>query len=915
MQFSGLTDCPLSAIDAYNQCRCGSVVRVRSGLCPSCLLKDAFEGELLDDVGFELELAEINVPDRDWRLGNYQILEEIARGGMGVVYRARHLASRRIVALKRVLIYHSDSQQTLARFQREAQAAASLDHPNILPIYDVGTTDDGLPYFSMKFAAGGSLLNARNFFRQDLRRCVQVILKVARAIDYAHGRGVIHRDLKPGNILLDAQAEPMLADFGLAKWLDAAGDLTCSLTVFGTPGYIAPEQAETSILTPAVDVYSLGAIFFELLSGRPPFLGEHAIGVIRQATDRPAPKLRSIAPNLPRDLETICARCLEREPAARYHSAGDLALDIERWLDDRPIVARQLSPPVRVWRWSRRNRGLALSLSTSIILAAAAIVWRVDDSKLGKAVRGEEIARHSVVVLPFLDLDEATPDLNLTREVEEWLSRSMSAVGPAKVTALTRPLTEWTGTGTSNEIASALKESGCRVVLVGMYRHIADRTRISIRIVDGKSSDAFYSWTTEVGNMQEVANILPQTEVSSSVYRMLDTSDIAHARDGDPALADPTARGYFNAGKSLLDRRTIPDMDRAINCFQGAIRTAPRSVFARSYLALAYMGRNYLAADPVYIERGYAAAKEALEISPDDSIAHRALCALDVVTGHLDEALEHDLRALEVGDPSERALGQMAYIWEKRGRPDKAIQWFAKAKFSDKQLADYDAILGDAWLLLADDEKALEAYQSSSNFRPELPEGWLGICHLKLVQGDFKQARVFFQQHAAEYSAFHTPKPFQAELEFFSRNFPEAEHLYSEILRADPHGVSADQYGAISSMSALAKVKMAIGDQQAATELLEKCMASDRAELIRSPRHPEILYRLAAADAIKGDTASALTHLRESIAAGYIDYRSMRMDPRFEAVAGTSEFQQITSNLATHVAELRRRAQTITTNP
>src|ERR1700731_3410858 len=340
MQFSGLTDCPLSAIDAYNQCRCGSGVRVRSGLCASCLLKDALEGDLLDDVGFELELAEINVPDRDWRLGNYQILEEIARGGMGVVYRARHLASRRIVALKRVLTYHSDSQQTLARFQREAQAAASLDHPNILPIYDVGTTDDGLPYFSMKFAAGGSLLNARNVFRHDLRRCVQLILKVARAIDYAHNRGVIHRDLKPGNILLDAEAEPMLADFGLAKWLDGGSDLTCSLTVFGTPGYIAPEQAETSraILTPAVDVYSLGAIFFELLSGRPPFLGEHAIGVIRQASDRPAPKLRSIAPNLPRDLETICARCLEREPAARYHSAGDLAMDIERWLDDRPIV-------------------------------------------------------------------------------------------------------------------------------------------------------------------------------------------------------------------------------------------------------------------------------------------------------------------------------------------------------------------------------------------------------------------------------------------------------------------------------------------------------------------------------------------------------------------------------------------------
>jgi len=448
-----------------------------------------------------------------------------------------------------------------------------------------------------------------------------------------------------------------------------------------------------------------------------------------------------------------------------------------------------------------------------------------------------------------------------------------------------------------------------------MYRRIADRTRISIRIVDGKSSDAFYSWTADVGNMQEVVNILAQTDASSSVYRMLDTSEIASVRERDPALTDPTARGYFNAGKSLLDRRTIPDMDRAINCFQGAVRAAPQSVLARSYLALAYNGRNSLAPNPVYMERAFSVAKEALELSPKDPSTHRAFCLIKIWTGHFDEALEHGLQALEAGDPSERALGQIAYIWEQIGRPDRAIQWFAKAKASDKQLADYDAILGDAWLLLADDEKALRSYQTSSNFRPELPEGWLGICHLKLLQGEFNQARDLFQQHAAEYATFHTTKPFQAQLEFFSRNFAEAEQIYSEILRSDPEGVAAEQYGAISSMSGLARSKMARGDKQTAMQLLEKCIANDKAELAKSPRYPEALYRLAADEAIKGDIVSALAHLRESIAAGYIDYRSIRMDPRFDAVAGTSEFQQITFNLATHVAELRRRAQMVTTAP
>jgi serine/threonine protein kinase/tetratricopeptide (TPR) repeat protein len=910
MQLSGLTDFASSSIDASNQCRCGSVARVRSGLCVSCLLQDALGDDYLDEIGLELELAEINVPDRDWRLGNYQILEEIARGGMGVVYRARHLPSRRIVALKRVLAYHSDSQQTLARFQREAEAAASLDHPNILPVYDVGTTEDGLPYFSMKFAAAGSLLNARDSFRNEPRRSAELVLKLARAVDYAHSHGVIHRDLKPGNILLDARNEPMVADFGLAKWLDSGSDLTCTLTVFGTPGYIAPEQAQGTRATqkPTVDVYSLGAIFFELLSGRPPFLGEHAIGVIRQATESPAPNLRSIVPRVSRDLETICARSLDRDPDARYKSAGSFAADIERWLDDRPIVARRISPQTRLWRWSRRNRALAASISACVILASAAITWQIDNSRLDKTVRDETIAGHSVAVLPFLNLDEATPDVTLAGAVADLLRARMSVAGPAKVISLPTAFAKWTGSGTSAEINSALKATNCRAALVGMFRRTPQGIRVSLRLLESNSTEKFQNWTAELGNSEDIAKVLTTMNIGAAVYHFLDTPDTGSDRRPDPALIDPTARRYFNAGRSLLDRRTIPDMDRAINCFEEAIRAAPQSVVARSYLALAYMGRTFLAANPIYIDRAYSVAKEALQISPEDSSAHRALCVIDISAGHFDEALEHGLRALEVGDPSERALGQIAYIWEELGRPDRAIQWFEKAKLSQNQPPDYDAILGDAWLLLGEDDKAAEAYQTSSNFRPDLPEGWLGLCHLKLLQGDFKGAQTLFQRRATEYSAFHTTKSLHAQLEFFTRNYPEAERLYSEILQADPRGVSAQQYGAISSMSGLARLKMVMGDYRAATELLQKCIAADQTQLISSPKHPEILYRLAAAEAIKGDQASALAYLQASIAAGYIDYRSIQMDPRFDAVAKSPEFQQIVSKLAAYVAELRHRS-------
>ena len=376
MILPGLTDSIACLSGAPARCRqCGASTRLGNTCCLSCTLREGLDRDReASRESFEAILAEDEVRDTHWRVGNYEILEEIGRGGMGVIYRARQRHSRRIVALKRMVSYHADSRETLERFRREAEAAASLDHPNILPIYEVGQGEDGLPFFSMKYAAGGSLQKAESRLHNESRESVRLMAKVARAVQYGHEHAVLHRDLKPGNILLDGRGEPFVTDFGLAKWLDTNTDLTRTLTIFGTPGYIAPEQARgpAAELTPAADVYSLGAILFDLFTGRPPFLGEHALAVVQQASENPAPKLRSLAPTVDRDLETICARCLERDPQARYHSADDLAIDLERWLDGRPIIARRVSPAVRAWRWSKRNRRLAAATAVATCSAMAA---------------------------------------------------------------------------------------------------------------------------------------------------------------------------------------------------------------------------------------------------------------------------------------------------------------------------------------------------------------------------------------------------------------------------------------------------------------------------------------------------------------------------------------------------------------
>ncbi len=351
-------------------------MQLDTGVCVSCLLCEGLDtGDELSQAVYETVLDEVDAPHKPWFLGNYEILEQIGCGGMGVIYRARQRHSRRIVAVKRVLSYRADSHGALQRFRREAQAVASLDHPNILPIYEVSESEDGLPFFSMKFAEKGSLRENVASLRDEPRKCVQLMAKVGRAVEYAHSRGVLHRDLKPGNILLDDRGEPLVSDFGLAKLLDANNDLTRSLTTFGTAGFIAPEQAggTAADFTAAADVYGLGAVLFNLLAGRPPFLGSNPVSVIRQASETQAPKLRSLVPSLDRDLETICARCLERNPRARYQSAGDLAADLERWLGGHPIAARPVSPPTRIWRWSRRNPKLLGAAAAGVLLGAATV--------------------------------------------------------------------------------------------------------------------------------------------------------------------------------------------------------------------------------------------------------------------------------------------------------------------------------------------------------------------------------------------------------------------------------------------------------------------------------------------------------------------------------------------------------------
>lgn len=556
-------------------------------------------------------------------IGGYDIEGVLGRGGMGIVYKARQRGLKRDVALKMILAGPHAMEEHLSRFRAEAEAVAQLQHPNIVQIYDIGE-HDGLPYFSLEFIEGKTLDEYRHGDPIDAKNAATFVRKIARAMQFAHSAGIIHRDLKPANILLTNAGEPKVTDFGLVKRLEGeeVDGQTQTGTIMGTPHYMAPEQAAgLPTINHSADIWAMGAILYALFTGRPAFVGATTMDTLVQLQSKEPVPPTQLIPNLPKDLETICLKCLHKDPNGRYESADALADDLTRYLNGEPILARPVGRVERTWRWCRRNPVIA-GLTTAVVVAmvAGTLVSTIFGIRASQAAVAESAARKDAEEKQEL----ATNNAILAEENEVRAIRQRTVALAAFNTAV-----EWAGTDLRNVPGTEhFKKRLFSAAVQGLNQlsEITGEDRRDLAIARGyaKAGEGFM----EVGQPREARE---QFDASHSILERLAETE----KDTDPAIHFlRLGRSFRNIGRAVMALEG-PEAarswhEKALAQKQAALPIFADSLMVKNELAETYedLGRTALelghpseAAD--FLEKAAAYVDEALLANPEDTSALR----------------------------------------------------------------------------------------------------------------------------------------------------------------------------------------------------------------------------------------------------------------------------------------------------
>jgi len=870
---------------------CGATVFADApqGFCSVCLFRTGLASlDNKDDETFEPTIARML---KDF--GDYELLEEIGRGGQGMVYRARQKSLNRIVALKVIGLAHWATEAHVKRFRMEAEAAASLNHPCIVPIYEVGERD-GACYFSMGLVEGGQLDAVAKREPIPIRHAAELIAKLARTVSYAHEHGILHRDIKPGNILLDAKGEPHLTDFGLARLVETESTVTRTMEVLGTPSYMAPEQAagENTQLTSATDVYGLGAVFYQLLSGHPPFAGGTTYQTVRLVLDTEPRQPRFLNPKVDRDLATICLKCLEKDPRRRYSSALALAEDLERWLRNEPIGARRTGLFTRGRKWVRRNPTSALLAASLVALAAVvgAMIWKSD-------LVHRPVITTGIAVLPFENRSEDKANAYFADGIQDEILTRLSKIADLKV--ISRTSTQHYKSAPKN-LPEIARQLGVAHILEGSVQQSGDSVRVNVQLIKAANDSHLWAETFDrkLIDILKAANTQANALGAQKYLREAVRLDPKFAL-GWALLSYVDARGY----RTGILQPTVALREEARQATETALALQPN-------LGEALMAKGY----------------------------YHYFCLKDY-----DTAVRYFEQARQLLPNSSRIPQSLAVVARRRGQWDRSESYFIEAERLDPRDVSLLSQHAFSYMCLRRFPEALRKFDQVLEITPDDVDILAREAALAQAEGDLPRASALLSplHPAADYTQPLETQVYQAILE--RRSAPVIPRLKEILAKPDSalgfyngelrfwlgwaQEVAGDHVAAQETwrqarselepllkeqpenyrlIGDLALITMGLGDKAAALTMAERAMTENPIEkdALTGPTPIDILARVAAR---MGEPDRAIDALQKLLSIPYADALSsgvpltpalLRLDPMFDPLRNDPRFQKFVASTA-----------------
>ncbi len=913
--------------------KCGGKISsdAPEGFCVGCMFEAALGMPPESEVADRPESATPATTSLG-EFGEYELLEEIGRGGQGVVFRARQKSPIRIVALKVIALGQWATKAHLRRFRREAEAAARLDHPGIVPIYEVGERD-GSCYFSMKLIEGGQLDEVVRQAPLSLRQAAQLIAQIARTVHHAHEFGIIHRDIKPGNVLLDTQGQPHLTDFGLARLIEAESTVTRTLEVMGTPSYMAPEQAmaNNTEVGRATDVYGLGAVLYQLLTGHPPFAGGTTYETIKLLLETEPRPPRLWNRKIDRDLSTICLKCLEKDPASRYSSALALAEDLEHWLKHEPIAARRTGFVTRSTKWMRRNPTGAL-LAAALVALATAVGWNLWKSELPQPPLTTGIA-----VLPFENLSEQKENGAFVDGLQDDILTKLAKIADLKVISRTSVM-EYRGQQNVRRIGEALRVSH---VLEGSASRNGNRIHLNAQLIDTRSDTHVWAeqFDCDWNDLFVIQSEIAQKVAEQLRARLSSSERLAIERK---PTADLVAYDFYSSANVIIKKAETKDYPEAIALLNQAVARDPsffeaycliasahdalyfndldhtpaRLDLAKTAIQNAFRARpnagevHFVQAEHLYRGyRDYDGALAELEVArqtlPNDARIFRLMGSIQRRHGHFVEAI-HDLqRAAELDPRDWPTLNAVSYIHRQFGRIAEARMWLDRAVAGARPDDVFKQLALPDWELdmNADPRPMHQAIASIRATRPAAvwttPNLWLDCA---LDERDIPAAKEAL--HELRDDEIAVAPQIQINRGFFEgliarmendeqraqREFAAARAEQEKVVQAQPEFGPA--WGALGLIDAgLGRKEDALREGRRALELLPP----EKDAILGK----KLVRQLALIAAWVGERDLACEQLTIAVAPPRaVTYGSLKLSPLWDPLRGDPRFEKIVASLA-----------------